>query len=232
MSYILEALKKADRERNLGDVPDLEAVHWGVRKTSRSSHWPWVAAALLLVNAVLLVYLFGRHAADEPGRAETVKNSPLTTPVPVPDTASSADGEQVLQRLPRPEREVPREPRPRVKYSPPAVAKPLSAQTVATSPALPVGRPQSGESASAVPAGNADAQLPEWNELPLDFRAGFALPHIDVHVFAEEPARRFVLIDLKKYREGETLANGALLEKINPGSIQLFYQGTRFRVDR
>ena len=40
------------------------------------------------------------------------------------------------------------------------------------------------------------------------------------------------MADLKKYREGETLMNGALLEKIHPGSIQLNYEGTRFRVDR
>ena len=52
MSYILEALRKADRERNLGDVPDLEATHWGVRRTSRASHWPWVVAGLLLFNPV------------------------------------------------------------------------------------------------------------------------------------------------------------------------------------
>ena len=68
MSYILEALKKADRERNLGDVPDLETAHWGVRKPSRASHWPWVVVVLLIFNAGLLVYLLGRGTADEPGQ--------------------------------------------------------------------------------------------------------------------------------------------------------------------
>ena len=96
----------------------------------------------------------------------------------------------------------------------------------------PTAQPQVVESSTPLSAGDSDSGLPEWSELPLEFRGSFALPHIDVHVFAEEPARRFVLIDLKKYREGDTLASGALLEKISPGSIQLFYKGTRFRVDR
>lgn len=67
MSYILEALKKADRERNLGDVPDLEAAHWGVRKPSRANRWPWVVAALLLFNAALLLYLLGRDTSGTNG---------------------------------------------------------------------------------------------------------------------------------------------------------------------
>jgi general secretion pathway protein B len=74
--------------------------------------------------------------------------------------------------------------------------------------------------------------LPEWRELSLDFRSRLSLPRIDVHVYADDPARRFIMADLKKYREGETLENGALLERIHPGSIQLNYEGTRFRVER
>jgi general secretion pathway protein B len=58
------------------------------------------------------------------------------------------------------------------------------------------------------------------------------LPRIDVYVYADEPQRRFVLMDMKKYREGDTLASGVVLEKIHPGYIQLNYQGTRFRFDR
>jgi general secretion pathway protein B len=76
------------------------------------------------------------------------------------------------------------------------------------------------------------AELPELSELSLEFRSGFQTPRIDVHVYAEEPRRRFVLVDLQKFREGDTLQNGAVLEKISPNSIQLYYQGTRFRVDR
>ncbi len=220
MSYILEALKKADRERNIGEVPDLEAAHWGVRKPSRTSRWPFVVAALLLFNAALLVYLLGRDSSGTSGQADAVSDAPVRAP--------QATAEP-LQRLDKPVPGRPREMRPKVNFPPPAAA--VAAQQDRRA-ARPDRVPPVVEAATLSPASQVDAQLPEWSELPLEFRGGFALPHIDVHVYAEEAARRFVLIDLKKYREGDTLSTGAVLEKIGPGSIQLFYQGTRFRVDR
>jgi general secretion pathway protein B len=72
--------------------------------------------------------------------------------------------------------------------------------------------------------------VPEWNDLSLEFRSGLSMPSIDVHVYSDDPGRRFILMDLQKYREGETLGNGAVLEEILPDSIQLYYQGSRFRV--
>lgn len=237
MSYILDALKKADRERNLGDVPDLESAHWGERKTPRSGHWPWLVAALLLFNAALLAYLFARNTfeATEPPVSANKLPSPAAS-------ENHATGGEALTRLEKPAREPPREMRPKVNIPVPRARPAQPAQPV--QPAQPgqavvdppepaaVETPQVVKASTPLSAGTGDSPWPEWSELPLEFRSGFALPHVDVHVYSEEPARRFVLIDLKKYREGDALDNGAVLEKIAPGSIQLFYQGTRFRVDR
>ena len=74
--------------------------------------------------------------------------------------------------------------------------------------------------------------MPAWDELSLEFRSQFSLPHLDVHVYADEPRRRFILVDLQKYREGDTLENGAVLEEILSDSIQLNYEGTRFRMEK
>jgi general secretion pathway protein B len=221
MSYILEALKKADRERNLGDVPDLEAAHWGVRKPSRASYWPWAVAALLLFNAALLVYLLGRDNPEGSGDTTAVSNSPTERSAPAPQPA----GQPPLQRLQPPVHDAPLERRARVNFPPPPVASvPPERGSPATPPVV--------EAALPLTAGGDGSKLPEWGELPLEFRSGFPLPRIDVHVYAEESAKRFVLIDLKKYREGDTLGNGATLERIAPRSIELRYQGTRFRVDQ
>ena len=70
--------------------------------------------------------------------------------------------------------------------------------------------------------------LPEWDDLSLDFRSGFSMPHMDVHVYDTDPSRRFVLVNLQKFREGDRLPNGAVIEKILPDGMQLSYQGTRF----
>lgn len=224
MSYILEALKKADRERNLGDVPDLESAHWGVRKVSYPARWPWLVAVLLLFNAGLIYYLLERDESVVAVHTGVVNNPPADLPAGTRQIVK-----EPLQQLKKPAQEKPRDRRPRVKYPPSAVATVQQSQRADANPTM---KQRVVGPTAAAPGSDSGTKLPEWDELPLSFRSGFTLPHIDVHVYAEEPARRFVLIDLKKYREGETLDSGAVLEKIAPGSIQLFYQGTRFRVDR
>ncbi len=219
MSYILDALKKADRERDLGEVPDLETAHWRARRHSRPQLWVWIVGALLVFNGLLIVFvLLDRDSGDVPPVADMSRSEsapPERKPI-VPLSRAPVDAG------------LPATTRPRVPVRPPVRQPPRQAppvpsrvQTQATPPASQPPQASTGE-----------FDLPEWRELSLEFRSGLSLPRIDVHVYAEDPARRFIMADLKKYREGETLANGAVLERIHPGSIQLNYQGTRFRVER
>jgi general secretion pathway protein B len=222
MSYILDALKKSDQERNLGEVPDLETAHWRVRRQARPHLWIWVVAALLVFNGLLLAVMLGRDGPDKPAdiaRLEYENVAPESKLViPVPRDPATL----------RP----PVTTRPRVQSPPPVVHAPVrqeqkvpaQTQTQQTAPRVSQAEP--------VPATADEFKVPEWRELTMEFRSGFNLPRIDVHVYAEDPQRRFIMANLKKYREGETLDSGALLEKIHPGSIQLNYQGKRFRVDR
>jgi general secretion pathway protein B len=53
-----------------------------------------------------------------------------------------------------------------------------------------------------------------------------------VHVYATQPAERFVYINMRKYREGATLAEGPVLERIRRDGVVLNYQGLRFVLPR
>jgi general secretion pathway protein B len=223
MSYILEALKKADRERTLGEVPDLEAAHWGVRRPQRSWRWLWIVVVLLLFNAVLLGYLLSRDEADvEPVADSTPEAPPVMVSPPVPADSTP------------PEQEPAEGPvftvRPKVAVLPHVASRP--AVDASRQVPVPAARVVQAQQPLVEPASAVEAEHPEWGELPLEFRSRFTLPRIDVHVYSEQPRRRFILVDLQKYREGETLNSGAVLEKIQPNSILLYYEGTRFRVDR
>lgn len=220
MSYILEALKKADRERALGEVPDLESAHWGVRQPQRSWRWLWVVAALLLFNAALLGYLLSRDEVDtEQVAGMESAPPPVVAPPRVPARPAPVQAPAETPRVVV---------RPKVTVPPHVAPRPATGPATDPAPARVVQAtaPLTGQTSAA------EDKLPEWGELPLEFRSSFNLPHIDVHVYAETPQRRFILVDLQKYREGETLQSGAVLEKIQPNSIQLNYQGTRFRVNR
>ena len=224
MSYILDALRKADRDRNLGEVPGIETAHWGARRHAHLPRWVWIVAGLLLVNGLFLLFLLERDSplrtADiEEQQADVAAESPLAVPVP-PEPVALARPENLRPRVkPRP---VPA-PAPAVRQArqPQVTMAEPASQPV---PASPPSRPK--------PVSQDEYDVPEWRDMSLEFRSGLSMPRIDVHVYSEDPDRRFIMADLKKYREGETLANGAVLEKIYPGSIQLNYQGTRFRMER
>ena len=56
MSYILDALNKAERERRRGSVPTLEADAVGPRRSPRLA-WSWFLAVALLANAFVYWWL-------------------------------------------------------------------------------------------------------------------------------------------------------------------------------
>ncbi len=225
MSYILDALRKADRERALGAVPDLETAHWGVRRPERTWHWLWIVVVLLVLNVGLLVYMLNRNneLPEIPSQAAAQQN--LQSAPPVKALAPAERNASVTQETPQP---------PATAMRPRAAVRPQVMQAPATAPQIQT--PSARVMTATVPlTASSDADipgLPEWGELPLDFRSQFELPHVDVYVYADEPQRRFVLMDMQKYREGDTLASGIVLEKIQPGYVQMNYQGTRFRLDR
>ena len=121
MSYILDALRKADQERSIGDVPDLDTPHWSRRRGGHIRYWVWGGIGLLIVNGALLAFLFNRDDSADAGprypatsRSQTQNKSPAP-PIQSFNTGplrSHSAGKPVpLKPLARPERKVITKPR-------------------------------------------------------------------------------------------------------------------------
>ena len=86
------------------------------------------------------------------------------------------------------------------------------------------------------PAENDPAPEPDLPPLLDSMAPGFRerLPElrINVYVYAEEPERRFVMINMRKYREGSRIGEELVLESIGKRAMILAFEGTRFRVSR
>jgi general secretion pathway protein B len=224
MSYILDALRKAERERSLGQVPTIDGLPLASRPVQRRV-WPWVLAAALLLNAVVIggISLFPRDesATDE----EQIAEAP-------PAPSSAPVGEAPPATVP------PVEPieSPVAEVAPPPAPEP---ETVETEP-LPETAPEPENVAVDEPAMEAPPEpLPEapadigdtpWlRDMPPEFRSSVPELKIDAHFYSEDRKRRFVMVNLQKYREGERLNEGPELEAILPNGLLLSWQGQQFK---
>lgn len=244
MSYILEALRKAERERNLGQVPTLAGLPDANPPPPRRL-WPWMLAAALAANVLVavLIYLFPRQDAHLPA-VETLPPPPVAAlppaeslPAesmnpPVDEVTQPVLDEMPAEELPvepapvRPIRAQPRRQTPVDAYSGSEVEQPQSTQEApAEEAALPVEE-------EPVPAQRASGgeNVPTLRDMPPDFRRSVQAIRIDAHFYSEDPARRFVMINLRKYHEGERLLEGPELERIEQDGLLLSYQGQRFRM--
>jgi general secretion pathway protein B len=72
------------------------------------------------------------------------------------------------------------------------------------------------------------AAMPGADELIA--RGGMPALHLDLHVYATQPPQRFIFVNSRKYKEGDTLAEGPLVEQITPDGAVLNFQGSRFKL--
>ena len=76
------------------------------------------------------------------------------------------------------------------------------------------------------------AQLPLYGQIAAD--PGSTLPplHMDLHVYDPNPRKRFVMLNMQKLHQGDSLANGVTVVKIRPDGVVLSYQGREFLLPR
>ncbi len=230
MSYILEALKKAEQERDIGAVPNLATPHEVEHPQPRSYRWLWVIVALLSINVVLVVLLLQDRDAEVAGTAQA-------PPEPRPPLAGDGPAQPIRQagEVTISEAPVPEKTRvPESGQMPSAgelVVLPEPANVQNSRP-LPVPEEELDKRTDAMAAAEDISRLPSWYELPQEFRNRLDLPRLDLHAYSEEPQNRFILVNLKKYREGERLESGLVLEEILPDGMVMSYRGERFLVEK
>ncbi len=221
MSLILDALKKAERQHRLGEVPRLGGRMHRID--------PGVGRGL--IYALLFLVAFGMLALGlylgdseplEPTPYETASGSEWPPPAADPQQRPSA-----LRSMLPPDGPAVAQPTPPVAAVPEIQpAQPASVEATEEAPASVA----SGEPLGSPPA-VASKPRPRPKQLS-ELSAGFTqnLPelNIDIHFFDEQAARRYVLINLQKYREGDYLSEGPLLDEILADGVVLEYLGERF----
>jgi hypothetical protein len=269
MSFILDALKKSESDRQRQSGPALFEVRVAPPRT-RLPLWAIAIALLLLVNLGIVMWLLLRHqthGATADVSAMTAAGAPSAgaaagTPAPaagasipaanpalagtsaqLPTVAASAPAPsgtapELSGTAPGPLSGAPLTGAASAAVSTPPAAAPAAAPTAGaaaegTNPAdyAPAEEPSGPVLGSHVRRGTASG-VPLYQELTTT--PGTQLPQLrlDLHVFAGRAEDRFVMINMHKLREGDTLPEGVHVDSITPEGAVLSFNGTKFLLPR
>jgi len=208
MSFILDALRKSETERQRDSAAEFSGVPTSSVE-QRVPRWLWIVGVLLVVNLAVLIGLLFRPDTPALPAADTV---PATTAQPAPRPAFESQLAEARRNVPvREEAATDEAPGPQG-------ASPVQA-TIAPA------RPQQA------PVANT-AALPTIHEVRADGQVTIPDLHVDIHVYSERPEDRFVFINMTRYREGSQLSEGPLLDEITSDGVVLSYQGRTFLLPR
>ncbi|HXC08924.1 MAG TPA: general secretion pathway protein GspB [Steroidobacteraceae bacterium] len=216
MSFILDALKKSEIERQRQSVPGLMDTRSGTRRR-RLPLWAAALGLLLGINLVVLALVLWNKSAPSAAAPRAPDSVAPPAPAAAPAQPPVAEHFSPLDTSPVYAPEIP-------------VAATEGARKTAVHAVRhsdPILSDQSAE-----PPAESQEVLPSISEINLTGAQALPDLHLDVHVYATNPADRFVYINMRKYHEGAALPEGPRVERIRRDGVVLNYQGLRFILPR
>jgi len=222
MSYILDALRRAEaeRERDRGAVPGVYAQPAVVNLTPARSRlhgpaWWGVAAGGLLGAAAVAALWFGGRATVTPPPVATL---PTVAAAPGPATPAAVTAAGAAPVAP-------------VVPAAPVTPNPSPLAVVSAPQAVPSPPPPPAASAvpspAAKPAVAAESRPQPWGELSAEQKREWPSLSIGGSIYSDSASSRFVMINGQVVREGEAAAPGVTVERIGPKSAVLRWKDRR-----
>jgi len=221
MSYILDALRRAEAERQSGQMPGLAStVEPAAGPRARGARaMPWAVGFGVVMAGLAVWALLRPSAAPVAGLASVPPPAAVTAPVtapangPAPATDPAPLPLVVSAPSPQPPAALPGRP-PGVAAVPPAPA----------GAAASAANPQTLSPATAPPKPLSLADLGESRRRELPPLA------VGGSVWSDSAPSRFVILDGQVLREGDTVAPGLVLERIERKSVLLRWRELRLEL--
>ncbi len=236
MSYILDALAKADAERRNGSEAPLASALPRSAPVRTARRWRWLLPTALLVGAAAVAFVWQQHPSpDTPATPGNTTVPQASAPAAVDRAASPAPPAASTPPMPAPSTGAAPAanpaPLPILAPKPPPVARPAS--DAATPPKLAPSTPPAATPAASNPSAdsaNAGASAAPPAALPRP-PAGAPALSISGATYSDNPAHRLLIVNGKVVQEGQEAAPGITLEAIGPRSAVFNQGGTRFNIN-
>ena len=220
MSFILDALRKSETERQKAQVPGIGDSPLVVHR----NHVPkWMVGVIAGLSACLvaLVWIWLRDTGNDVEQNVAGVTDPTTQTTTGAATASAPPASPASTTAPA------------ARQSGEVRDLSVEARQATVSPDA------TGDGRSPATTAAPPPVMPEFAALPMvtlaQYRAsGGALPelNLELHVYSPTAAERFVFINSTKYVEGQTLAEGPRLGAITEAGAVLLHQGRSLLLPR
>jgi general secretion pathway protein B len=210
MSYILDALKKSDQQRQLGATPTLQAAQVTVAAPKRHLFIYYGLLAVVLLGAGILIGWLRPWQTEQPVRVI----EPVATILPISNSQQAASAP--LAAPP----EMPGAMKP---------SNPALVNTVTTGVAAPVPEKTKQEKSANIDEGAQKQDAVPFDELPVQIQREIPEMSVQLHAYSSKPDERLVYINAIRRREGESVMLGLRLEQITPDGMIFSYKGYRFK---
>jgi hypothetical protein len=289
MSFILDALKKSENDRQRQSGPALFEVRVAPPR-SRFPSWAIALVALLAVNLGVIAWLMFRKPAAAATPPITVASAPVATtpansapavagpapqatppPAPMAQQPSQAMAPPPAYQQSYPQQQYPQQQYPPQQYAqqsypqqsypqqsypqqqpypqqqnypqappaqqPPPPAFAQNSQSPTLDERATEGNPDdyapATEPTGEGPFGHVRRGLPNGLMTYDEAASKNQIPplRLDLHVYAPDPRKRFVMVNMKRLTEGESL-EGVHVDSITTDGVILSYRGVQFMMER
>lgn len=248
MSYILDALRKADAERESGRIPGIHAqqVLLTSAEADSSGRWtrlPWIIVGLLAALVAALAWnMLGRDAVPRSAdsHATPSQSAAPTTPSPA-EAASVAAAAASMALAAAMQATAAASAVSAAAAKPVALAHPKKPKPVARKPAAADAPVPGAQAAKALPAApdaqsmKAPASMAEkrvylLNELPPEIRQQLPALAVGGASYSTSPTSRMLIINGQVFHEGDRLTPDLSLRQIKLKSAVLDFKGYRYEI--
>jgi general secretion pathway protein B len=256
MSYILDALKKSEKERQKSTVPDPLQIHDYIAHETKNRRpvWVYVLSVVVILNVGLLFYWMNPWQTKKAATSNTSSDErsvALKSPAPPAPVQPKNDSEKAVIAEKEKEPEPARTPAVKAPQSAPLAGKGGMLQAAAAPSEKVKEKPvQSSESIKSqataanepqhvVPSDHkteTQTRAPDANriyavsELPLSLQQSLPAFTISAFLYSDDPAARMVRVNGKMLREGDALPEGLKLNEIRQDELIFGYQNYRIRL--
>ncbi len=215
MSYILDALKRAESERSRGAIPNLNAQPGLAGDGDASGPIAGQRAALLVAVAALLAVsaVWWWISTDDAKPPTMVADAAPSASLAVPPVAAP-----VTASMPTP-----------------ALASRLPAVPVLpvpTVPAKPIALPSLAQKATPLPTATASVseRVYALKELPDNIRSSLPVLTVGGATYSENAASRMLIVNGNLFHEGDKLTPEVTLQQIKLRAAVLSFRGYRYSI--